>query len=775
MTYGAPQFYLVTELGNTFPILTADGNYINNDVANQDGRNAFDKNSGLDLDNASYYNYEHNSRDKFVVGLKSLMPIGIIDGTQVGKGIPKKQELHHASILMNEDDSTTYNIKTDSKCTLNSSTPSCIPHKHNLSNSAIVWKSQNVIVTKDSSGFTITGGPGKALIYLGKSDKYSLSANALDARVAPVTSGVFDENKTNQKLSNTGWKFDNFYAMYDNNFSRAVHLIPNIHVEEGIDFFILPYNGNRNISEPIFKPKFGHMDQLLKTENVPSGNLNLTKIDKVRIATGSANSGKLGIFTEYPFIGGKPERWDFSTGNNTIHYTSNISHHDYLYIELENNSSRVEMSGWPRNNLLDVTIPNSIYSRPITTIYGPPCVITLPGEYSIGCLFDNKGKLQWNADIIKNITLPNTVKLTIFPNSDHTIIKSTSHGIAYDGINKCVTAIADHHDNVYTVKTYVKIPVTKQITVTTPITVDSGILKYACIEGRYSEGDTIYIPVIPGIDSVKVMVDETNIDIKLKDIQNKKELDIINSDSTLQINSTDLAKSIDTISSKGTGKLPSVTAQPRAYGTYVSTDGGSVGLLIDAIISGNMLIENNYTFDFSGNSSFDVNENKMHVRQGGRDATANELDWTCQNNTCKIGTPDGTIIPNVNNIILKAWVWVDKTLVVDGKVLAESSPSNYYTYTITKSKNETEYGISGAKYTISKGSLKVTTKHTYNNTYMIGSLLVDTNPGDVIEYMIVGQTKYTHDILYTSLPSPIGIDYQFTGEGVLQTGRVTIY
>jgi hypothetical protein len=88
--------------------------------------------------------------------------------------------------------------------------------------------------------------------------------------------------------------------------------------------------------------------------------------------------------------------------------------------------------------------------------------------------------------------------------------------VVFDELNNQTIHIDTQDDKVYTVHAYVKIPVTGNVSVTD--TNLDGTLYLPYLDGEYSDGESIMVPVIPGYRTINIAINGVSTSLDYADV-----------------------------------------------------------------------------------------------------------------------------------------------------------------------------------------------------------------------------------------------------------------
>ncbi|MFY9299864.1 MAG: hypothetical protein WAO91_01570 [Candidatus Nitrosotenuis sp.] len=230
-----------------------------------------------------------------------------------------------------------------------------------------------------------------------------------------------------------------------------------------------------------------------------------------------------------------------------------------------------------------ITIKGSVID-PSTTPYLK--ITNLPPNIPFEILKDgfvaSKGMSQYDGivtllinDVSIGGTSPNGI-MHLYPDS----LKYRGHfsTIVFDNVNNQVIHIPTQDDKVYVAHAYVQIPVVGNVTVTDTYLDNQLALSY--LNGNYTTGDHIKVPVIPGYYDINMRINGVPTTTVISNVLGGTGLKVI-PPSTSTITDYDDNNMISTISA---------TSGTTAY--VISTTAGTITTSITATISGNSEIEN---------------------------------------------------------------------------------------------------------------------------------------------------------------------------------------
>lgn len=153
--------------------------------------------------------------------------------------------------------------------------------------------------------------------------------------------------------------------------------------------------------------------------------------------------------------------------------------------------------------------------------------------------------------------------------------------VVFDNLNQQTVYVPSQENVAYVTHAYVQIPITGNVTVT-DMRLDNTPLPY--LNGNYSTGERIRVPVIPGHQMINMIVNGIAISTAISDVLGGSGLKVIEP-STSTITKYD-----------GDGTIPSISATTGAVAYVISTSDGTITTSITATISGSIQIENSAYF-----------------------------------------------------------------------------------------------------------------------------------------------------------------------------------
>ena len=154
-------------------------------------------------------------------------------------------------------------------------------------------------------------------------------------------------------------------------------------------------------------------------------------------------------------------------------------------------------------------------------------------------------------------------------------------GIIFDHANKEVLTVPASQ-NLYNVHAYVKIPISVDVNIS-DVSLD-GRLDIDYLDGRYTRGDAIFIPVVPTYKSIQITINGTETHLGIADILGGTGLYIADSISS------------DITMNRPDGFIREIRATASAITYMIATDDGSAKAQVQATVSGESEITNSRTF-----------------------------------------------------------------------------------------------------------------------------------------------------------------------------------
>jgi len=234
-----------------------------------------------------------------------------------------------------------------------------------------------------------------------------------------------------------------------------------------------------------------------------------------------------------------------------------------------------------------ITIKGSFFNPSVTPYLKitdlPPNIpyeIVKDGFLAVSGMADNVGTVSLALDDVKiGGTNPNG-NLYLYPNSLK--YRGSFSTIVFDNVNNQTIHIDTPEDKVYVVHAYVQIPVIGDVEVTDTYLDNNLSLSY--LNGNYTTGESIKIPVIPGY---------SDINMKINDVKTLTVIANVLGGTGLKI----IPPSASTITQQNDNNIiSSITSTTGSTSYVISTYAGIITTSITATISGDTKIENHAYF-----------------------------------------------------------------------------------------------------------------------------------------------------------------------------------
>ena len=155
-------------------------------------------------------------------------------------------------------------------------------------------------------------------------------------------------------------------------------------------------------------------------------------------------------------------------------------------------------------------------------------------------------------------------------------------GMAFDHVNSDVL-FTDIDGKLYNVHAYVKIPVTTGMEIS-GVSLD-GRIDLASASGRYGPGDEIYLPIIPGYKTVHMTVGGLEMQMNIADILGTTGIQVTEGD-------------VSTVSNiNPAGFIDGIGAQTSVISHLIATTDGEATARVEAMVSGSSYVENTREFE----------------------------------------------------------------------------------------------------------------------------------------------------------------------------------
>ena len=132
--------------------------------------------------------------------------------------------------------------------------------------------------------------------------------------------------------------------------------------------------------------------------------------------------------------------------------------------------------------------------------------------------------------------LPGNYHLRIYPDASVHTTPCITGAVMIDAYNKDTRCIPNNNDRdfIYTTSAYMKYPITVAVGISQVQMVNSGesqTVSLSYIDGQYLEGESFYIPVIPGMPTLKIQINGVDAVVFLADIADPVKIATISSSS----------------------------------------------------------------------------------------------------------------------------------------------------------------------------------------------------------------------------------------------------
>ena len=187
-------------------------------------------------------------------------------------------------------------------------------------------------------------------------------------------------------------------------------------------------------------------------------------------------------------------------------------------------------------------------------------------------------------DDIDSESFVNSGLLYLYP--DSLSYRGAFSTVVFDNLNHETIHIDTDEDLVYTVHAYVKIPVIGNVEITdTIIHGTNGDVRLDYLNGNYTTGNEIEVPIIPRFNSVSMKINNVETQLDFSNVLGGTGIKIANSDSST-IKKSDLDNRITSMES-----IVGTTAY------VIATSDGTINALVSETISGSVTITNNYQLE----------------------------------------------------------------------------------------------------------------------------------------------------------------------------------
>jgi hypothetical protein len=223
--------------------------------------------------------------------------------------------------------------------------------------------------------------------------------------------------------------------------------------------------------------------------------------------------------------------------------------------------------------------PNAPYLKITDLPSNIPYEIVKDGYVTSSGMSSFDGKLTLLLTDVDILNAASTGILYLYPNS--LAYRGPFSTVVFDNVNGQTIHIATPDDKVYVVHTYVQIPVVGSVTITNTYLDNSLALSY--LNGDYTNGQTIRVPVIPGYHDINMEINGIPTITSIASVLGGTGVKVA-SPSTQTINDSDTDSA-----------LPYIESTTGTVAYVVSTSSGSISASIQATISGSSSLQNTVT------------------------------------------------------------------------------------------------------------------------------------------------------------------------------------
>ena len=204
-----------------------------------------------------------------------------------------------------------------------------------------------------------------------------------------------------------------------------------------------------------------------------------------------------------------------------------------------------------------------------------PYQIAKNGSVIAGGMTDESGRI-----IIDDTLHVTDGLLYLYP--DSLVYRGSWDGLAMDILNGGILRMPAIQDTIYVTHAYAAIPVTGDIMVT-HVSLD-GIMQIKYLEGSYSDGDTIHVPVVPGYHTIRLEINGVNASLAYGNILGGTGITIAEPESS-------------TIRKSASGPIHHAEAVAGTVAYAIAASDGTLKAAVSETISGTVHIQNTYQLE----------------------------------------------------------------------------------------------------------------------------------------------------------------------------------